>query len=84
MKNKQGFLPNLLNKYGIRKLSAGTASLLIGATLVFGINGQVKAAETDNIVSRIEIIKQTIANRVIKNWLNQKMIKLVAHQQIRT
>ena len=25
-------------------LSAGTASLLIGATLVFGINGQVKAA----------------------------------------
>ncbi|MCG1109561.1 putative Ig domain-containing protein [Staphylococcus epidermidis] len=52
MKNKQGFLPNLLNKYGIRKLSAGTASLLIGATLVFGINGQVKAAETDNIVSQ--------------------------------
>ena len=52
MKNKQGFLPNLLNKYGIRKLSAGTASLLIGATLVFGINGQVKAAETDNIVSK--------------------------------
>ncbi|WP_256098766.1 putative Ig domain-containing protein [Staphylococcus epidermidis] len=52
MKNKQGFLPNLLNKYGIRKLSAGTASLLIGATLVFGINGQVKAAETDNTVSQ--------------------------------
>ncbi|MCG2161575.1 putative Ig domain-containing protein [Staphylococcus epidermidis] len=54
MKNKQGFLPNLLNKYGIRKLSAGTASLLIGATLVFGINGQVKAAETDNIFSQNE------------------------------
>ncbi|MCG2126164.1 putative Ig domain-containing protein [Staphylococcus epidermidis] len=54
MKNKQGFLPNLLNKYGIRKLSAGTASLLIGATLVFGINGQVKAAETDNTFSQNE------------------------------
>ena len=34
MGNKQGLLPNKLNKYSIRKFTVGTASLLVGATLV--------------------------------------------------
>ncbi|EHJ08115.1 biofilm-associated surface protein, partial [Staphylococcus simiae CCM 7213 = CCUG 51256] len=48
MKNKQGFLPNRLNKYAIRKFTVGTASLLIGATLVFGVENVAKADELDN------------------------------------
>ncbi|HLR18926.1 MAG TPA: Ig-like domain-containing protein [Staphylococcus sp.] len=51
MKNKQGFLPNRMNKYAIRKLTFGTASLLIGATLVFGVESEAQAAELDAITS---------------------------------
>ncbi|MFW3546469.1 putative Ig domain-containing protein [Staphylococcus caprae] len=52
MKNKQGFLPNVLNKYAIRKFTVGTASLLIGATLVFGVGGVARADEIDNATSQ--------------------------------
>lgn len=51
MKNKQGFLPNRLNKYSIRKFTVGTASLLIGATLVMGIGNEAKADELDSITT---------------------------------
>lgn len=51
MKNKQGFLPNRLNKYSIRKFTVGTASLLIGATLVMGIGNEAQADELDSITS---------------------------------
>lgn len=45
-KNTNGFLPNKQNKYSIRKYTVGTASLLIGATLVFGAHAEdAKAAE---------------------------------------
>ncbi|MDT0738690.1 Ig-like domain-containing protein, partial [Staphylococcus haemolyticus] len=52
MKNKQGFLSNKLNKYAIRKFTVGTASLLIGATLVFGVGSEAKADELDKISSK--------------------------------
>ncbi|UXR76470.1 YSIRK-type signal peptide-containing protein [Staphylococcus sp. IVB6233] len=45
MNNKNNFLSNRLNKYSIRKVSFGTASLLIGATLLFGVNNDAQAAE---------------------------------------
>ncbi|MBW6089667.1 YSIRK-type signal peptide-containing protein, partial [Staphylococcus chromogenes] len=45
---KYDFLPNRLNKYSIRKFTVGTASLLIGATLVFGIGNEAKADEISN------------------------------------
>ncbi|WP_147614242.1 Ig-like domain-containing protein, partial [Staphylococcus xylosus] len=51
MKNKQGFLSNRLNKYSIRKFTVGTASLLIGATLVMGIGNEAQADELDSITS---------------------------------
>ncbi|MGV3244917.1 YPDG domain-containing protein [Staphylococcus sp. 11262D007BW] len=42
------FLPNRFNQYSIRKFTVGTASILIGATLIFGINTEdAKAAEQD-------------------------------------
>ena len=30
------FINNKLNKYSIRKFTVGTASILVGATLIFG------------------------------------------------
>ncbi|MCG1652972.1 YSIRK-type signal peptide-containing protein, partial [Staphylococcus epidermidis] len=52
MKKKKGvkldFIPNRLNKYSIRKFTVGTASLLVGATLLFGIGEEAKADEQQN------------------------------------
>ncbi|WP_306345066.1 Rib/alpha-like domain-containing protein, partial [Staphylococcus americanisciuri] len=42
------FLPNKQNKYSIRKFAVGTASILVGATLVFGAYNDVQAEELDN------------------------------------
>ncbi|PNZ26256.1 hypothetical protein CD122_08650 [Staphylococcus rostri] len=39
------FLPNIQNKYSIRKFTVGTASILVGATLVFGVNNDAHAQE---------------------------------------
>ncbi|WKU12714.1 YSIRK-type signal peptide-containing protein [Staphylococcus devriesei] len=52
MNNKQGFLPNLLNKYSIRKFTVGTASLLIGATLVMGAGNVARADELEKITTQ--------------------------------
>ena len=46
MKKRMDFLPNKLNKYSIRRFTVGTASILVGATLVFGIsNNEAQADE---------------------------------------
>nr|WP_158257381.1 YSIRK-type signal peptide-containing protein [Staphylococcus simulans] len=39
------FLPNKQNKYSIRKFTVGTASILVGATLMFGLSHDAQAAE---------------------------------------
>ncbi|UXR69431.1 Ig-like domain-containing protein [Staphylococcus sp. IVB6246] len=41
------FLPNKQNKYSIRKFTVGTASILVGETLVFGAYNDAQAAELD-------------------------------------
>ena len=46
MGNKQGLLPNKLNKYSIRKFTVGTASLLVGATLVLELEVRRKQHDT--------------------------------------
>ncbi|MGE6952605.1 fibrinogen-binding adhesin SdrG C-terminal domain-containing protein, partial [Staphylococcus hominis] len=51
-KNRLDFLSNKQNKYSIRKFTVGTASLLIGATLVFGIGNEAKADEVSNTNSQ--------------------------------
>ncbi|MDO5376334.1 MAG: YSIRK-type signal peptide-containing protein, partial [Staphylococcus rostri] len=53
MNNKNNFLSNRLNKYSIRKVSFGTASLLIGATLLFGVNNDAQAAEETTTSSAV-------------------------------
>lgn len=44
--NSNGMTSNRLNKFSIRKYSVGTASILVGTTLIFGLSGhEAKAAE---------------------------------------
>ena len=45
MNKKYGFIPNRLNKYSIRRFTVGTASILVGATLLFGLGQEAKADE---------------------------------------
>ncbi|MFQ3905339.1 YSIRK-type signal peptide-containing protein [Staphylococcus sp. Mo2-7] len=47
MKNNHDLTPNRKNKYSIRKLSVGTASLLVGSVLVFGLSNDANATEND-------------------------------------
>lgn len=43
---KKGMISNRLNKFSIRKYTVGTASILVGTTLIFGLgNQEAKAAE---------------------------------------
>ncbi len=48
-------IPNRLNKFSIRKYSVGTASILVGTTLIFGLSGhEAKAAEHMNGIKSIK------------------------------
>ncbi|PTH12941.1 hypothetical protein BU607_10280 [Staphylococcus auricularis] len=59
---KYDFLPNRLNKYSIRKFTVGTASLLIGATLVFGIGNEAKADEISNTTGQVSFDNESSVN----------------------
>ncbi|WP_158698105.1 lectin-like domain-containing protein, partial [Staphylococcus simulans] len=54
---KLDFLPNLKNRYSIRRFSVGTASILIGSLLFLGHNGEAKAAENTNDTTVAEATK---------------------------
>ncbi|HDC3632893.1 TPA: carboxypeptidase regulatory-like domain-containing protein, partial [Staphylococcus aureus] len=46
---RKGMVSNRLNKFSIRKYTVGTASILVGTTLIFGLgNQEAKAAESTN------------------------------------
>ncbi|MGS0665578.1 YSIRK-type signal peptide-containing protein, partial [Staphylococcus arlettae] len=63
MKGKKfDFLPNRQNKYSIRKFTVGTASLLIGATLVFGIGNEAKADETSKTTGQASFSDESSEN----------------------
>lgn len=52
---KLDFLPNINNKYSIRKFTVGTASILLGVTLIFGAsNDEAKAAEKEGSIENVE------------------------------
>ncbi|WP_033860064.1 YSIRK-type signal peptide-containing protein, partial [Staphylococcus aureus] len=74
-KKKLDFLPNKLNKYSIRRFTVGTASILVGATLIFGVaNDQAEAAENNTtqkqddssdaskVKGNVQTIEQSSAN----------------------
>ena len=48
------FVPNRHNKYAIRRFTVGTASILVGATLIFGVNHEAKAAETSTELTQAQ------------------------------
>ncbi|MEJ7154349.1 YSIRK-type signal peptide-containing protein, partial [Staphylococcus ureilyticus] len=69
-KRKLDFLPNKLNKYSIRKFSVGTASILVGATLLFGAtNDEAKADETST-ENAIQSNTDTATNEAAKSETN--------------
>ncbi|OWU39883.1 fibrinogen-binding adhesin SdrG C-terminal domain-containing protein, partial [Staphylococcus aureus] len=46
---RKGMVSNRFNKFSIRKYTVGTASILVGTTLIFGLgNQEAKAAESTN------------------------------------
>ncbi|OCX33339.1 hypothetical protein KV48_12025 [Staphylococcus haemolyticus] len=50
MNKRLDFINNKLNKYSIRKFTVGTASILVGATLIFGhADDEAKAAEENHM-----------------------------------
>ena len=57
---KLDFLPNLKNKYSIRKFTVGTASILIGSLLFLGHDGDAQAAEDTNNDSVAEVSADNI------------------------
>ncbi|HHU6751461.1 TPA: Rib/alpha-like domain-containing protein, partial [Staphylococcus pseudintermedius] len=46
------FLPNRQNRYAIRRFSVGTASILVGATLIFGIHSNDASAAVEDATSQ--------------------------------
>lgn len=56
---KLDFLPNLRNRYSIRRFTVGTAYILIGSLLFLGHNGEAKAAESTNDNTVVEASKDT-------------------------
>src|SRR5699024_5239816 len=53
---KMDFLSNKLNKYSIRKFTVGTASILVGATLLFGLSNETEAQEKSTNSTDIEAV----------------------------
>ncbi|WP_151194851.1 lectin-like domain-containing protein, partial [Staphylococcus piscifermentans] len=60
---KMDFLPNLRNKYSIRRFTVGTASILIGSLLFLSHNGEAKAAENINDNTVVEASIDTSASQ---------------------
>lgn len=67
MKKRMDFLPNKLNKYSIRRFTVGTASILVGATLVFGIgNNEAHASEKTSTEESTQSNEDTASQDSVK------------------
>ncbi|PNZ35243.1 Rib/alpha-like domain-containing protein, partial [Staphylococcus lutrae] len=51
-KRRLDFLPNRQNRYAIRRFSVGTASILVGATLIFGVHSNEASAATEDTATQ--------------------------------
>ena len=61
------FLPNINNKYSIRKFTVGTASILVGATLIFGVaHDEAKAAEDTKTEEGVKVTQMNRLNLLLK------------------
>ena len=67
-----------MNKYSIRRFTVGTASILVGATLVFGIsNNEAQAAEKTSTEESTQSNEDTSSQDSVKQKV---MFKLVNKQ----
>ena len=68
-KKKLDFLPNKLNKYSIRRFTVGTASILVGATLIFGVandqaveNNATQKQDDSSDASKVKVMFKLLNN----------------------
>ena len=81
---KSGFLPNKLNKYSIRKFTVGTASILLGSTLIFGSSShEAKAAEEKQVDPITQANQNDSSERSLENT-NQPTVNNEAPQMSST
>lgn len=75
MKKRMDFLPNKMNKYSIRRFTVGTASILVGATLVFGIgNNEAHASEKTNTEESTQSNEDTASQDSVKQKVTFKQV----------
>lgn len=83
---KKGMISNRLNKFSIRKYTVGTASILVGTTLIFGLgNQEAKAAENTSTANakqddattsdNKEVVSETENNSTTENNLTNPIKK---------
>ena len=61
------FLPNINNKYSIRKFTVGTASILVGATLIFGVaHDERKQLKTLKLKKELQVTQMNRLNLLLK------------------
>lgn len=76
---KKGMISNRLNKFSIRKYTVGTASILVGTTLIFGLgNQEAKAAENTLVQKMQNKMMQRLV--IIKKWCQK--LKIIRQQKI--
>ena len=81
---KVDFLPNKLNKYSIRKFTVGTASILLGSTLIFGSSShEAKSAEEKQVDPITQANQNDSSERSLENT-NQPTVNNEAPQMSST
>ncbi len=58
---KLDFLSNRRNKYSIRKFTVGTASILVGATMLFGLSHDANAEENHTNDSKVNAVQKGLS-----------------------
>lgn len=71
--HSRGFDARRQNKYSIRRFTVGTASIIVGATLLFGIGNEARAAEgtTDSTGNQTQVVRLVIQHHNQQKMLHQ-------------
>lgn len=68
---KVDFLPNKLNKYSIRKFTVGTASILLGSTLILEVVAMKRKLQKKNkLIQLHKLIKMIVVKDHLKTQIN--------------
>lgn len=85
MKKKEEFLSKKKSRYSIRKFTVGTASILVGATLIYG-SGEAQAAESEGTVTEQSTTERVDDYKDINQSLSEteKKLKQTSSDQEKT